>query len=157
MPLRLSVVQRAQLYHTFQTSEQLPDSVCAPSTKHKQQARRTDVLRKDTNRDGIQLCVKTLQMTMTTTQAVNCRRLAGPKKKPQWHVPSTDVKAVTRKNRKKNSPQKYSQAALLGLMRCQHSKLPSAGIVATFVPRQTPQTAQVAIGSSVPSRKILPV
>ena len=52
--------------------------------------------------------VKTLQMTMRTTQTVRCRRLAGPKKvsskkkkKTQWHVPSTDVIAVTRKKSKK--------------------------------------------------------
>ena len=51
--------------HTFQTSEQLPRSVSAPSTKHKQQGRRTEVLRQATNRGGIQLCVKTLQITMT--------------------------------------------------------------------------------------------
>ena len=83
------------------------------------------------------LCVETLQMTTTTTQAVKHRRLAGPtslqkkKKSNEWCVPPTDVIAVTRKSRKN------SQAALLGLMRCQHSKLPPAGIVAMFVPRQT--------------------
>ena len=65
MPSRLPVVQRALLHDTFQTSEQLPDSVSAPSTKHQQQGRRTEVLRQATNRDGIQLCVKTLQITMT--------------------------------------------------------------------------------------------
>ena len=98
---------RRRPHHTFQTSEQLPDSVSAQSTKHEQQARRTDVMRQATNRDGIQLCVKTLQMTMKTTQAVKCRRLArpkslpSPKKKTLWNVPSTDVIAVTRKNRKK--------------------------------------------------------
>ena len=35
MPPRLSVVQWALLYHTFQTSEQLSDSASAQSTKHK--------------------------------------------------------------------------------------------------------------------------
>ena len=95
---------------TFQTSEQLPDSVSAQSTKHKQQARRTDVMRQATNRDGIQLCVKTLQVTMKTTQAVKCRRLARPKslppkKKTLWNVPATNVMAVTRKKRK-NSQKK---------------------------------------------------
>ena len=41
------------------------DSVSAPSTRHKQQGRRTEVLRQATNRGGTQLCVKTLQMTVT--------------------------------------------------------------------------------------------
>ena len=114
MPLRLSVVKRALLNHTFQTSEQLPDSVSAPSTNHKPQGRRTEVFRQTTKQkasvrvhtwacgrersfeertDGksvsrvhtlraarnkhdwtctvpwhvFQRCVRTLQMTMTTT------------------------------------------------------------------------------------------
>ena len=46
-------------------SKQLPDPASALSTEHKQQARRTDVLRHAANRGGIQQCVKTLQMTKT--------------------------------------------------------------------------------------------
>ena len=97
MPLRLSMVQRALLYNTFQTSEQLPDSGSAPATEHKQQGRRTEVFRQATNRKPafectrgrersfyhtacnkhdwsctvrwhvFQLCVRTLQMTVATT------------------------------------------------------------------------------------------
>ena len=62
---RLPAVQGALLCHTFQTSEKFPDSVSALSTKHKQLGSRTEVLRQAMNRGGIQLCVKTLQMTMT--------------------------------------------------------------------------------------------
>ena len=69
----------------------------------------TNNRQEEPNRDGIQLCVKTLQRTMTTTQAVKCRRFAGPKslshpkKKTQWNVPSTDVIAVTRKKIEKHT------------------------------------------------------
>ena len=46
------------LYHTFQTSEQSPDSVIAPSTNHKQQGRRTEVLRQATNRKPALECTR---------------------------------------------------------------------------------------------------
>ena len=39
----------------------------------------TNNKQEEPNRDGIQLCVKTLQITMTTTQAVKRWRFAGPK------------------------------------------------------------------------------
>ena len=60
-----------------QTSEQLPDSVSALSTEHKQQGRRTEVLRHATNCGGFQLCVKKLQVTMTRVDVGNDRRLDG--------------------------------------------------------------------------------
>ena len=42
----------------FQTSEQSPDSVIAPSTNHKQQGRRTEVLRQATNRKPALECTR---------------------------------------------------------------------------------------------------
>ena len=69
------------------------------------------------NRGGIQLCVKTLQMTMTTTQAVKCRRLAGPKsllpKKNAMERHFFGRDTCDEKNSKKNQKNKNSQTALL--------------------------------------------
>ena len=100
VPLRLpnGVVSTAVPH--VQTSEQSPHSVSAPSTKHKQQARRTEVL--TTHRGGTQLCVKTLQMTMTTTQAVKCRRLCDEKK----------IEKLTKKKLTGSSPRTHEVSAL---------------------------------------------
>ena len=65
-----------------------------------------------------------------------------PKKTP-WNVQTADVMAPEKLE--KETPQKAqkSQVRLLGFVRCQHSKLPPAGIVAAFVPPRTAQRARI--------------
>ena len=73
--------------------------------------------------------------TPKTPQAVKRRRLkkTNAVERPFYERDSCDEKKIDKLQKNKNS-----QATLLGLMRRQHSKLPPAGIVATFVPRRTP-------------------
>ena len=111
-------------------------------------------MRRATNRGGIQLCVKTLQMTMRTTEAVKCRRLAGPKsllERPFHARDSCDEKKKLKKLTKKkqkltgSSPRTHEVSALEASTsrNCRHV-------------RQTPdlsRTAHVAIGSSVAKSK----
>ena len=89
--------------------------------------------------------------TRASHQHTPTRPSLSQKKKTLWNVPSTDVIAVTRKIRKTPQKNKNSQAALLGLKRCQHSKL-SARFVATSVLRRTPRTGQAQRAEILPFR-----
>ena len=95
MPPRLSNVKRALLYHTFQTSEQSPDTASAPSTNHKQQGGAPTVRQNtadDTDNDTSCQMPAPRQAKESSTQ------------KTLWNVPSSNVVAVARK--KSKNPQK---------------------------------------------------